>query len=178
MNLSTVKSIGARDPAPIAATIAIHEMKMLLKDISARLNREKIGQTTAEFNGVDSLCGLDGALADIAAKLRGHLADVYTHLNIIVLRKTELREDFSAANQLMSDIDAIQQHVVDIPFDIIKFHEKHSERMKQVANTEPQLLMRKLAVSGHKEWLQYQVSYITEAIRSVTTLYDIITGKK
>lgn len=178
MELSNVKSIGARDPAPMAATIAVHEMKALLKDISLRLNREKIGQTTAAFNGSDSLCSLDNSLAEISAKLRGYLADIYSHLNIIVLHKTELREDFSAANQLMTDIDAIQQHIVSIPFDIIEFHTKHSDQMKQVANNEPQVLIRKLAVSGHKEWLQYQVTYITEAIRSVTTLYGLITGKK
>ena len=80
------------------------------------------------------------------------------------------------AKELENRMCACGIHASDIKA-IIVTHE-HSDHMKQVANNEPQVLIRKLAVSGHKEWLQYQVTYITEAIRSVTTLYGLITGKK
>lgn len=175
MTLSGITAVEGRSTEPMAARCGILAMRDLTQDIGVQLSKDRIMQAVSAFHGDDSLCALDTCLSDISGRLRGYLADVYTHLNIISLRKAELREDFSAVNQLMSDIDAVQQHIVSIPFDIIEFHAKHGDYLKKVADyKEPLTTMRKLALSGHREWLQYQSSYITEAIRSVSTLYNQI----
>ena len=184
MDLSNVKSIGGKPIEPMRAKNSTKKMLKLLDDINKNLSKQSISEATAIFNGSGSLCSFDGELVKISASLLSYLCDIYASLNMIVTEKAQRREDFTAANQLMCDVDAIRQHLVAIPFDVIEFHNKHDAHLKQqISRNLPEddqtvkSLMRQCAVSGHKQWLEYQVSYITEAIRSVSSMYTLVAEK-
>lgn len=163
---------------PMAATSGIHGLYKLLDDINANLNVDKIEQTTAAFNSKQSLCTLDTCLVQIAAKMNNYLGDIHQYLHTIEMEKTERREDFSAITTLEQEIDAIREKLVSLPWDITKFYEKHKENLgEMVPSREPELTARKIAMNGHKMWLQYQVSFITMSIQSVTRYYKLVTGK-
>lgn len=174
-----MKAIGNRDLIPMAATSAIHEMRNLMDEISTNLNTDKIEQTSAVFNSNQSLCTIDVCLVDIVGKMMNYLDDVYQYLNLILLKKTENREDFSSVLDLMNNIDSVRERLVSVPFDIAEFHEKHKSKLGETSRSEPEQTVRKALIRGHKTWLQYQVAIITSSIQLVTRMYPLATsGKK
>lgn len=178
MDLSLVKAIGNKDVIPMAATSGIHGLYKLLEEIDVNLSADRIEQTTAAFNAKQSLCTLDTCLSEVAAKMNSYLGDVHQYLHALEMDKTERREDFSAITTLEQEIDAIRERLVSIPFGITKFYEKHKDHLGETVPTkDPEQTMRKIAIRGHKTWLQYQVSFITMSIQSVTRYYKLVTGK-
>jgi hypothetical protein len=180
--------------APLKARAAMSCTTKLFYEIldDPLLNRENILATTAVFStrsssersSESSLGERDCRLADVASQFALYLADMKVHLTLLLLMKTEMKQEFGGIEQLINDIDAVQQHLVGIPFEIIQYHKEHGANLRiPVTPTgipEPQgLIFRQLALNGHKNWLIYEVGYIKSAMQSITRLYQILTeGKK
>ena len=144
--------------------------------------RDFIIQTTAVFNesnkrNVFSLSMIDKRLSEVASQFLTYLNDIHTHINVMLLRKTEQSQDISELNGFSNDIDAIKQHLIDISFEIVDFYEKHDEKlqMKKLGSTESQSEVRKIAIRGHKNWINYQVNYLILSMHSVSTIYRLLT---
>jgi hypothetical protein len=174
---------------PMQANAALNRTVKLFEDIvkDPILTRDQILQTTAVFTDLTkvqdtSLSNIDTRLSEVAGQFHTYLIDIQSHLQLIVLKKTAAREDFMGANQLSNDIDSIQQRLIAIPFDIIEFHKRHEEELATRSGhanpPQSQVLIRKLAVTGHKTWLIYQVEFIKSAMQSVIRLYSLVADTR
>jgi hypothetical protein len=175
--------------APMHASASLNLTVKLFEDVAndASLMRDRILQTTAVFTDMTkfhdvSLSNIDTRLSEVAGQFHTYLTDIRRHLELIVLKKTVAREDFSSVSQLSSDIDSIQQRLIAIPFDIIEFHKRHEEELalpNAAANAgQSCLLIRSLAITGHKTWLIYQVEFIKSAMQSIIRLYSLVADPR
>jgi hypothetical protein len=174
---------------PMHASASLNLTVRLFEDLASDpiLSRNRILQTTAVFTDLTkanetSLSDIDTRLSEVASQFQTYLTDVQAHLHLIVLKKAAAREDFEGPNQLSSDIDSIQQRLIAVPFDVIEFHKRHQAdlavRPGAVDTPQSQLLTRKLAITGHKTWLIYQLEFLKSSMQSVIRLYGLVADPR
>jgi hypothetical protein len=192
----------ADEHAPVQGRAALNLTWTLLHAVLSDevLSPESVNRTTAVHlhempPGEQSLADIDTRLSEVAIQFQTYLIDIHAHLNFVQLLKAEMREDFARVSELMSDVLTIQQRLIAMQFEIVEFHKTHSEELTAGAKNPPsanseelpgagnnaptqQDFMRKIVISGHQSWLNYQVAYIKAAMRSVIRLYKIATEEQ
>lgn len=175
------------ETAPMNAKGSLNLIDQLLDHLIGDivLQRDTILKSTSIFwdshvnskqSSIPSLSEIDKKLSEITGQLLNYLNDIHMHVSIMLLRKTEQNQDFESLNGFSNDIDAIKQHLIEIPFDIAKFYDKNSEMLKTKKITDEQIqFIRKNLIDGHKNWINYQVDYLKRSMSTVSTLYRFIT---
>lgn len=175
------------ETAPMNAKGSLNLIDQLLDRLvgDSILQRDTILKSTTVFSdshpphkqsSAPSLSEIDRKLSDVTGQLLNYLNDIHMHVSIMLLRRTEQNQDFESLNGFSNDIDAIKQHLIEIPFDIASFYEKNDDalRSKRAVDDQSQFIRRNL-IDGHKNWINYQVDFLKRSMNTVATLYRFVT---